>query len=152
MNNQHSPETLSLDLKKQYQYFEEFNQFRFTPPTHIVNALNASLLDLELFGGVKERNSKYKKYNKLIKKNLLNLGFKNYELESNSNIISTWYYPEKNFDFNHFYNFLEKNDIIIYPGKLSNENVFRIGNIGDLTENDILYFINCISKYRSNFP
>ena len=113
--------------------------------------MNESLIDLESIGGVKERNNNYMKNNKLIKKNLLNLGFRNYELELNSNIISTWYYPEKNFDFEHFYKFMEKNNIIIYPGKLINENVFRIGNIGDLNEDDILYFIHIMKKYQSNY-
>ena len=150
LNLNNKPKTLSLDLKEQFNYLEKNNQFRFTPPTHIINALYQSILELDNCGGVFERNNQYKKYNKLIMDNLLDLNFNNYELENNSNIISTWYYPD-NFDFNHFYNYLENKNVIIYPGKLSNENVFRIGNIGNLKINDIEYFISLIKKYKLNY-
>tara|TARA_B100001248_G_scaffold262334_1_gene257601 strand:- start:3854 stop:4924 length:1071 start_codon:yes stop_codon:yes gene_type:complete len=139
--------TVSLDLYSQWKHFEENNQFRFTPPTHIVMSLYEAILELEELGGIKKRNKQYKKYNKIFSKELGKIGFEKYLKENQSEIITTWKYPKENFNFNDFYNYLRDNDILIYPGKLSNEDVFRIGNIGDLSENDINYVINNIKKY-----
>ena len=83
----------------------------------------------------------------MIKDGLESIGFEKYLVEEESNIISTWYYPN-GFIFSHFYNYLEKHDILIYPGKLSNEQVFRIGNIGNLTEDDIQKFLYYVNKYK----
>lgn len=144
------PRTLSLDLKKQWEFLNTHNQFRFTPPTHIINGLDEALNELNIFDDISKREKQYKKYNIMIREEIKKLGFKKYTVEEESYIISTWHYPEE-FDFNHFYNFLEKNDILIYPGKLSNEKVFRIGNIGNLKEEDIEKFLLNVNKYKTNY-
>lgn len=142
--------TLSLDLFAQWEYLEINKSFRFTPPTHIVAALYEAVIELENIGGPIVRNQQYTKYNKIILKELEKIGFEPYLNENQSRIISSWKYPKENFKFDDFYNYLNKNNIIIYPGKLSTEDIFRIGNIGNLTEEDIYTAIDIIKKYYCN--
>ena len=67
------------------------------------------------------------------------LGFKEYlEPEKQGYIISSFIYPkDKNFDFQKFYMLLNERDLVIYPGKLSQVDCFRIGNIGHMGKKEI---------------
>ena len=42
-----------------------------------------------------------------------------------------------NFNFQQFYNALSEKNFLIYPGKLTVADTFRIGCIGNLDENDM---------------
>jgi len=128
--------TLSLDLYNQYLDLESSNQFRFTPPVQIVNSLNTSLHELIQYGGIEERYHKYKKLNTIIYNELTEFGFIPYIPKTiNSPIVSTYYIPEyiSNFDFDVFSQALRKYNIILYPSPINNTRLIRIGNIGDIT-------------------
>jgi phosphonoacetaldehyde hydrolase len=146
-NCENISKTLSLDLFDQWKNFEINNQFRFTPPTHILSAFDEAINELNDSGGIIERNKQYTLFNNLLSNELELLGFEKYLTSNHSNIITTWKYPTNDFDFNSFYNYLSNNNILIYPGKLFNEKVFRIGNIGELTFDDLHYVINTIKNY-----
>jgi len=126
-------------LLDQYQGLEKTGQFRFTPPTHALIAFRQALAELELEGGVKGRAARYKaNYEKLVA-GMREMGFKEYlRPEDQGNIITSFRFPsDPNFNFEEFYDRLNSKDYVIYPGKVSNADCFRIGNIGRIFETDI---------------
>ena len=56
--------------------------------------------------------------------------------EWQSPVITSFYYPDASFDFNTFYQALKAKGFVIYPGKISQADTFRIGNIGDVHPDD----------------
>ena len=138
--------TLSLDLYAQWKGLETDGQFRFTPPTHSLLAFAQALKELEEEGGVAGRGKRYQSnYNTLLA-GMKELGFKEYlEKEKRGYIITCFHYPaHPNFDFKKFYELLNEKDFVIYPGKLSKVNCFRIGNIGRITTTDIHNLLGAI--------
>lgn len=131
--------SLSLDLVDQYKSMEENGQFRFTPPTHSLLAFDHAIRELILEGGVLKRNLRYKNNNQIIRDGMKKLGFVSYlDTQCQGPILSSFLYPKcNNFNFNIMYSKLANLGIVLYPGKLSDTKVFRIGNIGDLNENDM---------------
>ena len=135
-NNSHS---LSLDLYDQWESMEKNAQWRFTPPTHVLAAFNQALIEHLNEGGTKGRYQRYKKNCKIICDGMEKLGFK--QLLPNdlqAPIIITFLEPKvQNFDFKKFYNSLSDKGFLIYPGKLTVADTFRIGCIGNLYEKDM---------------
>ena len=129
--------SLSLSLYSQWKNMETTQQFRFTPPTHSLVAFNSALEMLIAEGGIKERNNRYTKYNTQIRNRMSAMGFAPYLKENYGCVITTFYYPTQDFDFEKFYRLLSDNGVVIYPGKLSDEKVFRIGNIGDISQREL---------------
>ena len=131
---------LSLNLYEQYLDFEKKDQFRFTPPVQIVNSLLKAIYELEENGGIVARYEKYTILNTIIYEKLLTLGFKPYiDKHINSPIVSTYIIPDylNNFDFELFARNLKKHKIILYPSPINNPNLIRIGNIGDISINEL---------------
>lgn len=48
------------------------------------------------------------------------------------------------FDFNAFYAALKQKGFVIYPGKISDADTFRIGNIGDVFPEDMEKLLEAI--------
>ena len=140
--------TLSLDLFAQWQGLEKNGQFRFTPPTHVILAYKQALDELEEEGGVAGRAARYHLNNITLMKGMQELGFKAYlEPEKRGYIINTFLYPEHpNFDFKRFYEILNEKDQVIYPGKLSKVDCFRLGNIGRIDTSHIAALLNAIKE------
>lgn len=138
--------TLSLDLYGQWAGLEASNQFRFTPPTLSIMAFKQALVELAEEGGVIARQHRYKTNKKLLDAGMAELGFKQYLNPAiQGHIISSFLYPsDPNFNFEQFYIQLNNRGCIIYPGKLSKTNAFRIGNIGQIFPEDISYLIQSI--------
>lgn len=138
--------SLSLDLVDQYESLEKTKQFRFTPPTHAILAFKQALIELELEGGPNGRYKRYSNNHRVIREEMLKLGFKELvPLEEQGKIINTFLYPnDSNFDFEEFYKRLSSKGMIIYPGKLTKAPCFRIGNIGQLYEEDMYALIKAI--------
>jgi 2-aminoethylphosphonate-pyruvate transaminase len=131
--------TLSLDLLAQWRGLEKDGQFRFTPPTHVVLALHRALAELELEGGVAARERRYRANHARLRAGMERLGFRAYvPAQHSSAIISTFLYPaHPRFDFQDFYRRLSARGFLIYPGKLTQADCFRLGNIGRLFESDM---------------
>lgn len=140
--------SLSLDLLAQWEGLEKNGQFRFTPPVQSLLAFEKALIELEEEGGIEKRNTRYASNNKIIQEGMAQMGFKSYVPQSlQSPIISTFYYPtDENFNFNLFYNLLSEKGSVIYPGKLTKADCFRIGNIGDLHAEDMYTLLHDIKK------
>ena len=131
--------SLSLDLLAQWEGLEGDGQFRFTPPTHALLAFRQALRELEIEGGVTGRAERYQRNYELTMEGMQALGFLPYlEKDQQSHVISSFYYPDTPpFDFKEFYQRLSERGHIIYPGKLSQADCFRIGHIGRLGPADV---------------
>lgn len=126
--------TLCLDLRDQWRGLERDGQFRFTPPTHALLAFQQALVELEAEGGVAGRAQRYRANHALLTCGMRRLGFREYIApEHQSYVITAFRYPaDSRFDFAAFYALLNEAGCVIYPGKLSHADCFRIGSIGRL--------------------
>ena len=140
--------SLSLDLYDQWAGLETSGQFRFTPPTLSIMAFRQALRELETEGGVSAREKRYRANKKILDSGMRELGFIQYlKPEIQGHIITSFLYPEnKNFDFSRFYQKLNDRGFVIYPGKLSRANAFRIGNIGQIFPEDVRRLVHAIGE------
>jgi 2-aminoethylphosphonate-pyruvate transaminase len=140
--------SLSFDLLGQYVGFERNGQFRFTPPTHVLNAFSQALVELSNEGGVEARLARYSQNHRLLMEGMQALGFKPYlKPEHQSPIITSFYYPEHpNFTFVEFYNRLNAYGYVIYPGKVGEAECFRIGTIGRIFPADVHDLLAAIQR------
>lgn len=131
--------SLSLDLYEQWAGLKANGQFRFTPPTLSIMAFRQALRELDSEGGILAREQRYKTNKKILDKGMAALGFKAYlRPQIQGHIISSFLYPtDANFHFEDFYKKLNDRGFIIYPGKLSKTEAFRIGNIGQIFPADV---------------
>lgn len=131
--------SLALDLYAQWQVMEVDGKWRFTSPTHTVIAFRQALRELEAEGSIPERAKRYKENNELLISKMKELGIKTYINSKNQGpIITTFYYPDKcDFNFNKMYEFIKERGYAIYPGKVTDADTFRIGNIGEIYKDDI---------------
>ena len=143
--NSHS---LSLDLYDQWQAMEKNKQWRFTPPTHVLAAFNQAIKEHEKEGGVQGRYNRYKNNCDIICNGMKELGFEQLLPENlQAPIIITFKQPnDSNFNFDKFYNALSDKNFLIYPGKLTVAETFRIGCIGDLNDNDMKETLSAIKE------
>ncbi|HRQ49072.1 MAG TPA: 2-aminoethylphosphonate--pyruvate transaminase [Agriterribacter sp.] len=131
--------SLSLDIYDQWAGLEASGQFRFTPPTLSLMAFRQAMKELEEEGGIPARERRYKANKQMLDEGMTALGFKQYlRPEIQGHIISSFLYPsDPGFNFELFYEKLNKRGFVIYPGKLSKANAFRIGNIGQIFPDDV---------------
>lgn len=132
--------SLSLDLYDQWETLEKSKgSFRFTSPVHAIRCLAEALKELEDEGGIAARYDRYRKMQKVLQGGMEKLGFQTLELgKFQGPVITTFQSPKSDkWDFNKFYNLLKDQKCVIYPGKLTKMDTFRIGTIGDLKESDI---------------
>ena len=140
--------SLSLDLYDQWEKMDKGGKWRFTSPTHVVAAFSKALDELLEEGGVIGRNKRYTDNNNLLRENLKNIGINPYiDEELQSPIITTFLFPSEDFDFNNFYNYVKERGFVLYPGKLTEVDSFRIGNIGEIYEEDIKQLCLIIQEY-----
>jgi len=139
--------SLSLDLYGQMSGLDGSGQFRFTPPTHPLLAFRQALRELETEGGVQARAQRYRENQQTLMKGLENLGFKLYlPKEAQGYIISSYHWPkDANWNFEKFYSKLNERSFVIYPGKVSNADCFRIGHIGRIFPEDTARLVQAIS-------
>lgn len=126
--------TLSLDLYAQWRGLDDTGQFRFTPPVQALLAFHQALAELQAEGGVAGRAARYAQNHRVLTARLTALGLRPYlPAAVQSYIITTYHYPQHPaFDFDVFYHKLNERGFVIYPGKLTEADCFRVGNIGRL--------------------
>jgi 2-aminoethylphosphonate-pyruvate transaminase len=62
-------------------------------------------------------------------------------------LIASFHYPrDERFEFDRFYRGLSDRGFIIYPGKISNANLFRIGTIGRVFPADLEQLVSAIAQ------
>ncbi len=123
--------SLSLDLYDQWAAMEQGRgKWRFTSPTHVVRAFMQALAELEAEGGVAARHARYAENHRTLVSGMRALGFKTLlPDEVQSPVITSFYYPSADFDFKAFYTALKTRGFVIYPGKISQADTFRIGDV-----------------------
>jgi len=129
--NSHS---LSLDVHAQWETMEATGQWRFTPPTHAVAAFVEALKAHATEGGAPARLARYTRNRDVMVAGMRALGFETLLDDAwLSPIIVTFFCPaDPAFDFNRFYEAMKGRGFIIYPGKLTVADSFRIGCIGQM--------------------
>lgn len=143
--NSHS---LSLDLYDQSKGFQQNGQWRFTPPTQIIAALNSALDQLIEEGGVGFRFARYWENCRVLIAGMKKIGFETYlSDEAQAPIIVTFKTPsDDRFNFEKFYSILAREGYLIYPGKLTALSSFRIGCIGNIKAQDIRTLLTVVSN------
>lgn len=126
--------SLSLDLYDQWQAMEKNGQWRFTPPTHCILAFAKALDEFDAEGGVAGRGARYQQNCQVLVEGMRELGFQTLLPDDlQAPIIITFHTPaDENFHFEQFYDQLRQQGYVIYPGKLTVADSFRIGCIGHL--------------------
>ncbi len=139
--------SVSLNLLAQWRGLEANGQFRFTPPTHALLAFAQALAELKMEGGVRGRYGRYQHNYQTLVAGMRKMGFTEYlKPEDQGPIITSFHYPDHpNFDFKRFYEALNARDFVIYPGKVSDADCFRIGNIGRIFEADVRSLLAAIA-------
>ena len=128
--------TLVLDLHDQWKNFEKTGQYRFTPPIHVIVAFHQALVEFFDEGGQPGRGGRYAANAQVLIDGMRALGFRTLLPDTlQAPIIITFHMPEHPaFDFQSFYDRLKDLGYVIYPGKLTVADSFRIGCIGRLDQ------------------
>lgn len=126
--------SLSLDVHAQWAHMNKTGQWRFTPPTHVVVAFLEALRAHKTEGGVAGRGARYANNRDVMVEGMRELGFETLLKDRwVSPIIVTFFCPaHENFEFTTFYETMKSKGFIIYPGKLTIVDSFRIGCIGQM--------------------
>jgi 2-aminoethylphosphonate-pyruvate transaminase len=142
--------SLSLDLYDQWTTMENGGKWRFTSPTHVVRAFLQALVELEDEGEVENRYERYSQNQKRLVEGMRKIGFTTLLPDiMHSPIITSFLSPqEEEYSFLKFYNLLKDSGYVIYPGKISNGDTFRIGNIGVVNPADINQLIEAIIRIK----
>ena len=129
-----SARAMSLDLHDQWVAMEGNGQWRFTPPTHVIAALDRALDEHAAEGGVAGRGRRYAENCRILVEGMRALGFETLLADRlQAPIIVTFRMPaDPLFEFRGFYDRLAGRGYLIYPGKLTVAESFRIGCIGRL--------------------
>jgi 2-aminoethylphosphonate-pyruvate transaminase len=140
--------SLSLDIYDQWKTMEhKHGKWRFTSPTHVVRAFQQALNELHEEGGIAERYARYKTNQRILVDGMTRLHFTPLlPPEKQSPIITSFLYPDQSFSFEEFYKKLKQQGFVIYPGKISQTDTFRIGTIGDVYADDFKALIKAVEN------
>jgi 2-aminoethylphosphonate-pyruvate transaminase len=146
--NSHS---LSLDLHDQYVSMEKNGQWRFTPPVHTILTFDQALKEFAAEGGVEGRGGRYRQNCRMLVDGMRRLGFQTLlPDELQAPIIVTFHMPaDPRFQFEAFYEGLRGRGYIIYPGKLTVAESFRIGCIGHLGASEMRGALDAVEDLLS---
>ena len=141
--------SLSLDLYDQWQAMEKGGgKWRFTSPTHVVRAFAQAMEELAAEGGVPARYARYKGNQAALVAGMAELGFTTLLPRAIQSPIITAFHDPKHPDyaFKTFYDRLKAKGFVIYPGKVTTADTFRIGNIGEVYPDDITRLLSAVKQ------
>lgn len=139
--------SVALDMYAQWEVMDIDGKWRFTSPTHAVLAFHQAIQELKA-EGVDARHIRYQENNRFVREELRGIGIEAYIDEAyQSPIIATYLFPSDTFDFEGFYEAMKQKGFIIYPGKLTEVDTFRIGNIGQVHQEDFARFCGSVKQY-----
>ena len=141
--------SLSLDLYDQWETMKNHQgKWRFTSPTHVVQAFAQALKELKAEGGIDARSRRYHRNNRLLVGGMRKLGFCPLLPDTHqSPIITAFHSPQDlGYEFKQFYDLLKEKGFVIYPGKVTDMNTFRIGNIGDIHPADVKRLLEAVKS------
>lgn len=142
------PRNLYLNIYKQYIYFKENYQMRFTPPVQVLYALKQAIIEAKE-ETIEKRYARYKECCKILWDGLEQLGLKRLiKDEAASMLLTSIVEPQvQQYNFNNMHDFLYNEGFTIYPGKVSSKNTFRIANIGQIYPENMIEFIKLLQEY-----
>ncbi len=143
--------SLSLDLFDQWREMEDHQgKWRYTSPTHVVRAFAQALAELDAEGGISVRAARYRENHRTLVDGMAELGYHAMIAPAHqSPIITAFRYPDgASFRFRPFYDALKSRGFVIYPGKISQADTFRIGTIGHVFPDDIRRLLAAVRQVR----
>jgi len=128
--------SLALDLYDQWVYMQKTTQWRFTPPTHVLAALDEAIEQYLEEGGLPARGARYARNCEALVSGLAAIGVRSFlSADIQAPIIVTFHAPDHpNYEFKRFYAEVKKRGYILYPGKLTQMETFRVGCMGHFGE------------------
>jgi len=141
-------QSLAMDLHDQHAYMEKTGQWRFTPPTHVVVALAEAISQFEEAGGQPARLARYSGNCRTLVDGLRALGLRPFlKPEHQAPIIVTFHAPEHPaYDFRRFYDAAKARGFLLYPGKLTTVETFRVGCIGAIGAPEMQQAVNAVAE------
>ncbi|MDR3149085.1 MAG: 2-aminoethylphosphonate--pyruvate transaminase [Oscillospiraceae bacterium] len=137
--------SLCLDLYDQWRAMDKCGKWRYTSPTHVVRALYQALDELEAEGGVTARYARYCENHRVLVDGMKEIGFRTLLDDAlQSPIITSFLYPHVDFDFTAFYIRVKAKGFVLYPGKISQADTFRVGDIGEVYPDDMRRLLDVI--------
>jgi len=139
--------SLALDLHDQWVYMEKTTQWRYTPPTHVVVAFDAALDQFIAAGGQPGRLARYASNCDALVKGMAALGFQPFlDPAIQAPIIVTFHAPvDPRYEFKAFYAAVRERGFILYPGKLTQVETFRVGCIGAIGPEEMQQAVHAIA-------
>lgn len=140
--------SLALDLYDQYAYMQKTTQWRFTPPTHVIAALRAALDQFVAEGGQPARGERYARNCAALIDGMQALGFDTFlPADVQAPVIVTFHAPrDPKWRFAEFYAAVREAGYILYPGKLTQVETFRVGCIGSIDVNEMHNAVAAIGR------
>jgi 2-aminoethylphosphonate-pyruvate transaminase len=138
--------SLALDLYDQWTYMERTTQWRYTPPTHVVVAADAALEQYIAAGGQPARYRRYAANCETLISGMTEMGFKVFlDARIQAPIIVTFHAPaDPKYAFKPFYDEVRNRGFILYPGKLTQLETFRVGCIGAIGPEEMRHAVNAV--------
>jgi 2-aminoethylphosphonate-pyruvate transaminase len=138
--------SLALDLYDQWIYMERTTQWRYTPPTHVVVAVDAALEQYIAAGGQPARYRRYAANCATLISGMTEMGFKVFlDARIQAPIIVTFHAPaDPKYAFKPFYDEVRNRGFILYPGKLTQLETFRVGCIGAIGPEEMRHAVNAV--------
>ena len=139
-------QSLAMDLYDQYVYMEKTTQWRFTPPTHVVVALHEAIAQFEAEGGQPARLARYTRNYETLIHGMARLGFRPFlDPAIQAPIIVTFHAPDNpKYDFKTFYAAARARGFLLYPGKLTTVETFRVGCIGAIGPDEMEQAVHAV--------
>jgi 2-aminoethylphosphonate-pyruvate transaminase len=141
-------QSLAMDLHDQHTYMAKTGQWRFTPPTHVVAALSEAITQFVEEGGQPARLARYADNCRTLVEGMARLGFRPFlRPQVQAPIIVTFHAPaHAAYDFKRFYAAAKARGFILYPGKLTQVETFRVGCIGAIGRNEMQQAVNAVAE------
>jgi 2-aminoethylphosphonate-pyruvate transaminase len=138
--------TLVLDLFDQHRNLAKTGQYRFTPPIHVIVSFHQALMEFVAEGGQPGRGARYAENGRVLSEGMGRLGFRPLlPAALQAPIIHTFHMPrDPAFVFQNFYDRLKDRGYVIYPGKLTVADSFRIGCIGRIDASHMRAFLKAV--------
>jgi 2-aminoethylphosphonate-pyruvate transaminase len=140
-------QSLAMDLHDQHAYMERTGQWRFTPPTHVAVALAEAITQFVEEGGQPARLARYRDNCRTLVEGLAGLGFQPFlKPQVQAPIIVTFHAPaHPAYEFKRFYAGAKARGFLLYPGKLTQTETFRVGCIGAVGRNEMTQAVNAVA-------
>ena len=140
--------TIAINPADQWAYMEKTGQWRFTPPTHVVAALDEAISQFVEEGGQPARLARYQANGRALVDGMAALGFKVFlRPQVQAPIIYTFHAPgHAAYDFKRFYAGAKARGFMLYPGKLTQVETFRVGCIGAIGPNEMRQAVLAVSE------